>query len=235
MTLRYPPTSSAVVTKQAFPGQTCFVVIPSGLCRLIAARYPKMLWFFVRLSPKVGLAKSQMPDELPPPSDVAIGQVSRIERPETRRLKKIRAFTNLLDRCIRLPGGFRIGIDPIIGLVPGVGDFVATLLSFYLVYQGALLGVPKRIIVRMSGNVLIEAMVGTIPIVGDIFDAIFKANVRNLNLIEKHYYPSLKERSHARVLLGTMALLIVIWMVTIALTILMLFALWSLVSRIKVL
>src|SRR5687768_4102081 len=117
---------------------------------------------------------------LPPPislPELPAGRVMRIARPESERLKKIRGFANLLDRCFRLPGGFQIGIDPIIGLLPGVGDFLATLLSAWLVYQGALLGVPKRVIVKMCFNVLLEAVVGTIPIIGDIFDAIWKANV----------------------------------------------------------
>jgi hypothetical protein len=117
-----------------------------------------------------------------------------IEYEESPRLRRIRFFARLLDQSIILPGGYRIGIDPIIGLIPGIGDAIGTVLSFYIVYEAARLGISKCILLRMSGNVLIETLVGEIPILGDIFDAAWKANVRNARLVELHYRPTQSER-----------------------------------------
>ena len=128
------------------------------------------------------------------------GRAERIGYPPNPRLQHVRFFSNLLDQCILLPGGFRIGIDPIIGLIPGFGDVLSTALSLYLVYQGALLGLRKRILLRMLANVAIEALVGTFPVLGDLFDAVWKANMRNLRLIELHYAPGNPGRSKGRIL-----------------------------------
>ena len=134
--------------------------------------------------------------ELPPkivegPDD----RPERIEYPVNPRLLRMRALTRLLDTSIPLPGGFRIGIDPIIGLVPGVGDAIAAGLSIWLVYDATRLGVRKRVLARMILNVMIEAAVGAVPLIGDFFDAAWKANVRNMRLVEANYSPALKERS----------------------------------------
>src|SRR5688500_9061071 len=113
----------------------------------------------------------------------------------------MRTVRRLLDTAIRLPGGFRIGIDPIIGLVPGIGDFIATTLSVWLVYDATRLGIPKRTLFRMVVNIMIEAAVGAIPVLGDLFDAAFKANVRNMKLVEANYHPRLEERSFWKLVL----------------------------------
>ncbi len=137
------------------------------------------------------------------------GSAERIAYPPNPRLQHVRLFSNLLDQCITLPGGFRIGIDPIIGLIPGFGDVLSTALSLYLVYQAALLGLRKRILLRMLGNVALEGLVGTFPVLGDVFDAVWKANMRNLRLIELHYAPANVGRSKGKVLrwiLGVLAL-----------------------------
>jgi hypothetical protein len=122
-----------------------------------------------------------------------------IQYEESPRLRHIRSFAQLLDQSIVLPGGYRIGIDPIIGLVPGIGDAIGTALSFYIVYQAARLGLSKRVLLRMCGNVLIEMVVGEIPILGDIFDAIWKANLRNVRLAELHHQPAEPERPLAKI------------------------------------
>src|SRR5688572_32236896 len=108
------------------------------------------------------------------------GRAERIVYPANPRLQRIRFVSNLLDQCITLPGGMRIGLDPIVGLVPAVGDLAATAMSLYLVYEAARLGLPKRILLRMLGNVALETLMGTFPVLGDLFDAVWKANMRNL-------------------------------------------------------
>jgi len=117
------------------------------------------------------------------------GHAERIVYPANPRLERIRFLANLLDTCIVLPGGYRIGIDPILGLIPGVGDIFGAVLSLYLVREASKLGIRKWILFRMVGNVAIETLLGTVPVIGDAFDAVWKANVRNLRLIELHYSP----------------------------------------------
>jgi uncharacterized protein DUF4112 len=117
------------------------------------------------------------------------GRAERIVYPPNPRLERMRFLANLLDTCIILPGGYRIGIDPILGLIPGVGDVLGVGLSLYLVREASKLGVPKWIVMRMLGNIALEGLIGFVPVLGDIFDAAFKANVRNLRLIELHYSP----------------------------------------------
>jgi hypothetical protein len=93
----------------------------------------------------------------------------------------------LLDSSIPLPGvRFRIGIDALIGLVPGLGDLVGVLLSSYIVREAARLGAPPSVLLHMAWNVAIEGIVGVVPFLGDLFDAAWKANQRNFALLEKH-------------------------------------------------
>lgn len=87
----------------------------------------------------------------------------------------------LMDRSIPI-GGFRIGLDPVLGLIPGVGDAVSALISTTLIVQAFRAGVPKSTVLRMMVNVGLDAAIGVIPFVGDVFDFAFKANSRNLAL-----------------------------------------------------
>jgi len=117
------------------------------------------------------------------------GRAERIVYPPNPRLERVRFLARLLDSCFILPGGYRIGIDPILGLLPGIGDVIGAGLSLYMVREAAKLGISKWIVLRMLGNVGLEALIGVIPVLGDLFDAAFKANVRNLRLLELHYSP----------------------------------------------
>ena len=101
-------------------------------------------------------------------------------------LRRLRWLANVLDTAVRLPGGFRFGADSIIGLVPGVGDLATTAIACYFVYEGKRLGLPKTALAAMAGNVALDLVLGATPILGDLADTWFKANVRNLAIIEKH-------------------------------------------------
>ena len=91
-----------------------------------------------------------------------------------------------LDNAIAVPGTrFRIGFDALIGLLPGVGDLVGALLSSYIIAVAAARGLPAGALARMAINVGIEAIVGLVPIAGDVFDAAWKANQRNIRLIQQ--------------------------------------------------
>ncbi|MDX1950768.1 MAG: DUF4112 domain-containing protein, partial [Verrucomicrobiota bacterium] len=118
----------------------------------------------------------------------------------------------------------RIGIDPIIGLVPGVGDFISTALSTWLIFEAARLGLPKFVLFRMSCNVALEFLAGAFPILGDIFDAIWKANVRNMRLVEEAYSPNLRPRSVAELIGWYLVILAVLLLGALAMLVLLV---WS--------
>ena len=101
-----------------------------------------------------------------------------------RRLARI---AWLLDNSIPLPGlNFRIGIDAILGLIPGLGDVLGVVLSSYIVREAARLGAPPSVLLRMAWNVGVEGIVGIVPFIGDVFDAAWKANQRNYVLLEQY-------------------------------------------------
>ena len=105
------------------------------------------------------------------------------DRPE---LDQLRRFAWILDSQFRIPGtNFRFGMDALVGLIPGFGDFAGAIASTVFLVQGLRIGAPKAVMGRMLGNVIIETLVGAIPGIGDIFDATFKANQRNLRLLER--------------------------------------------------
>ncbi len=119
------------------------------------------------------------PAPLAPPPEV--GHVER------DRLDRLRRLGYLLDNSIPIPGTpFRIGWETIVGLVPGIGDLVGGGFSAYIIVQAARMGVPPSLLVRMGWNLLVDLAVGAIPVLGDLFDAGFKANMRNLALLERH-------------------------------------------------
>ena len=122
----------------------------------------------------------------------------------------------LLDNSIPLPGTkFRIGLDALLGLIPGLGDVVGVLFSSYIVREAARLGAPPALLARMAWNVAIEGIVGMVPFVGDVFDAAWKANQRNYVLLEAHLRnPRRVARSSrlfvAALVLGLVALVLVL-------------------------
>lgn len=108
----------------------------------------------------------------------------------------------LLDNSLQIPGtNFRIGIDSLIGLIPGFGDAIGALLSSYILAEAARLGIPKATLVRMGLNVALETIVGMIPIAGDIFDMTWKANQRNVRLLDAYMDNPRKTATTSRVLM----------------------------------
>lgn len=106
---------------------------------------------------------------------------------QIKTLNQIRKFSRILDASIGLPfTKFKIGLDPILGLVPGLGDMVTTVFSAYIIVMAARFGLPWRVLRQMMFNVGLEFVVGGIPLIGDIFDAFYKSNIRNLGLLEQY-------------------------------------------------
>lgn len=99
-------------------------------------------------------------------------------------LKQVDDLAWLLDNSIYIPLiNYRIGLDAVIGLIPGLGDVAGLILSSFIVVQALRLRVPRTVLLRMIMNIVMEAIIGLIPVLGDLFDATFKANVRNVRLL----------------------------------------------------
>jgi len=108
-------------------------------------------------------------------------------RPRSRRERaaRLHALASLLDTALVIPGiNVRFGLDALIGLVPGIGDALTTALSLFIIYEARQLGAPRHLILRMIGNVALDGMVGAVPLVGDAFDLMWRANRRNVRLLQ---------------------------------------------------
>ena len=106
---------------------------------------------------------------------------------EDPALRALRKWATLLDAAFQVPGTkFRFGLDAIIGLIPGAGDIGTAFFSVMILLHAVRLKIPKVVIGRMVLNSALDMLVGTVPLVGDLFDAGYKANLRNMSLLERH-------------------------------------------------
>ncbi|MCU0541134.1 MAG: DUF4112 domain-containing protein [Oscillatoriaceae cyanobacterium Prado104] len=102
-------------------------------------------------------------------------------------LRRLRRISNLLDNAIPIPGTkYRIGLDPILGLLPGGGDLIGSIFAGYIVFKSAQMGVPRETLVKMATNIVLDTVVGTVPVAGDLIDVAWKANVKNIELLDAH-------------------------------------------------
>ena len=123
----------------------------------------------------------QEPEVIPPGRN--------LPQSETGDDSVVRIVSALLDTAFRLPGtNFRFGLDPLIGAIPGVGDTLSALVAVFLIIRSAQYGLPKIVLCRMALNVLINAVGGTVPVVGDAFSFWFKSNAMNYALLKKHAF-----------------------------------------------
>jgi hypothetical protein len=128
----------------------------------------------------------------------AAGNVSSVESAEVRETReRLSQLAWLLDSSIPIPGTrLTIGIDALIGLFPFIGDLIGVLLSSYIMSEAARLGAPKSVLMRMAFNVGVEGVVGIVPFAGDVFDAAWKANQRNVRLLNAWFdHPAKAARS----------------------------------------
>lgn len=106
---------------------------------------------------------------------------------QEKALARVRSLAHLLDDAIPIPGTkYRVGLDPLLGLFPALGDYLSAILSAYIIWQAARVGTPRETLARMGTNVLVELVLGAVPVLGDTFDVVWKANARNLELLEAH-------------------------------------------------
>ncbi len=101
-------------------------------------------------------------------------------------VRHLEGLARLMDDVVRVPGlGLRVGLDPIIGLIPGVGDVTTTIMSLAILIGAAYAGVPKITLLRMGLNIALDMTIGSLPFVGDVFDFWWKSNRRNMNLLRR--------------------------------------------------
>lgn len=125
----------------------------------------------------------------------------------------LRVLTRWLDDAIPIPGTpFRIGLDGLLGLIPGFGDVAGGIVSAWFLIVGARLGAPPSLLLRMAGNIGVDALLGAVPVVGDVFDFTWRANRKNLALLERHLADPAAARRSSRLWVAgavTLALLLV--------------------------
>ncbi|MEH2063427.1 MAG: DUF4112 domain-containing protein [Nostoc sp.] len=144
-------------------------------------------------------------------------------------LKRLRQLSRLLDHAITIPGtkiGF--GLDPIIGLIPIGGDFLGVMFSSYIILEAARLGVSRATLGKMVLNVIIDGLVGSVPVLGDFFDFAWTANTYNIKLLEDYLkFPSEQKSADRWFILAVLAGLLLIAIVLIALPVILIRLLWN--------
>jgi hypothetical protein len=147
-------------------------------------------------------------------------------------LARMHRMAWLLDNSIRVPGfNYRIGIDPLLGLLPGIGEAAGGVLSMYIIAEAARGGLPRAIILRMALNLALEMVIGTIPLIGDLFDMTWKANLRNMRLVESYATRPQKSVTTSKWLLwGVIIALLLLTAALVYVGFLILAAIWSAIS-----
>ncbi|MFC2950986.1 DUF4112 domain-containing protein [Marinicaulis aureus] len=119
---------------------------------------------------------------------VRAAELERVVPPHEAAKTRVEWLADFLDTKYRIPGlGYRFGWDSILGLIPGIGDAVAGLMSVYLIWEARRAGAGPGLVLRMVYNMLADTILGAVPILGDLFDFAFKANLRNAELLKEHY------------------------------------------------
>lgn len=122
-----------------------------------------------------------------------------------QKLKELQKLSSLLDSKFEGPFGFRFGLDALIGLIPVIGDWIGAAMSIYIISQAASMGVGNATLIRMAINVALENIIDMIPLVGNVFDFYWKANNRNMELLEKHLQNPPRETIKSRMIVGIIA------------------------------
>lgn len=102
------------------------------------------------------------------------------------KLHRIRRASKMMDSHFRIPGtGIKFGMDSLVGLIPGIGDVATAVVPIWIIYEAHRAGVSRWTMARMVGNVVVDTVGGLVPVLGDVFDVYWKANLKNLRLLEK--------------------------------------------------
>jgi hypothetical protein len=132
------------------------------------------------------------------------------------RARNVRVLARLLDSAIPIPGtSWKVGFDPIVGLIPGIGDLISAVVSGYIILEAARAEIPTLTLAKMLGNVGIDTLFGAVPALGDVFDAAWKSNTRNVALLERHLAVAVapvreKRRVVSRTILALIVLVLIV-------------------------
>jgi hypothetical protein len=141
----------------------------------------------------------------------------RVEESAETKLARVRTVARALDSAIAIPGtSFRFGLDPLLGLIPGLGDLAGAAASGYIILTAMQLGVSRLVVIRMLGNVAMDTLVGAVPVLGDLFDAGWKANNRNVALIERHVASSSAPAKPNRLLMAAVVVALTLGALSVA-------------------
>jgi hypothetical protein len=157
---------------------------------------------------------------------------SPVETPKDTDLSRARALSRILDSAVGIPGTpLRIGLDAVLGVIPGAGDVLGAALSGYIVLIAARRGVPRSVLWRMLANVAIDTGFGAVPILGDLFDVAWRSNTRNVDLLER-YSSNPREVTRSSRWLGivVVAIILLLFLGIAALGIFMARAVWQLLT-----
>jgi hypothetical protein len=133
--------------------------------------------------------------------------------------RRFSAVSRVMDELVSIPGtSVRVGLDPLVGLVPVVGDAISGIVGFWLIAEATRFGVPRIVVGRMVANTLIDLAVGAIPVLGDLFDVVSRSNSRNLALFRRHALdPGASTRGEQLALAGFILLVVgLLWLVATA-------------------
>lgn len=136
------------------------------------------------------------------PDKVHTAEVVEPDEKLPQDLLALRKFAYLMDQAFPIPGtNIRVGLDAVLGLIPGIGDVMGAMLSTWVIAGALRHRVPARVILRMIGNVAIDLTFGAIPVAGDVFDFLYEENMKNMRLLEKHRDRTRPPRSTAQIIL----------------------------------
>ncbi len=168
-----------------------------------------------------------------PPETLHIPDVIEPDEKLPADLVALRKFARLMDEAFPLPGtNIRVGLDAVIGLIPGIGDVVGGVLSTWIVAGALRHRVPARIIARMVLNICIDLLFGAVPVAGDVFDFLFEENMKNMRLLEKHRDRRRPPRSTTQIaLVATLILAFVIMVALLLVAGFVALVLWLIAQR----
>ncbi len=150
------------------------------------------------------------------PPDIRTPRVEVVDPVRDAIKARLNFLAWLLDNAVGIPGTqLRFGLDAFIGLLPGIGDTVGALLSSYILGEAAALGVPKATLVRMTFNIAIESIIGIIPFAGDLFDVAWKANLRNVKLLNQWLERPTKTARTSRLFVAALIVGVVLFVIGI--------------------
>jgi len=144
------------------------------------------------------------------------------------KLQKLRKLSDLWDRSLNIPGTtFKVGLESLVGLFPVGGDIIGFLLSLYVLYQAMQFRLPVSILFRMLLNILIDGVVGSVPILGDIFDTTWKANTKNVNILEAYIREPVKSKKNNQwFIIAFFGVIVLVLISLISISVLLVWLVW---------